>query len=773
MSSVSVFGGGCDSLESTVAVAVSRGHRSRRAVRWAEEHLLPHADRFLLIHVIPVISTIPSPSGRSIPIEKIEKGVVDMYVQDMKSKAQEVFLPFKRLCGRRNVETLVLEGENPAAALLSYVPESGTKNLVLGASSMSWIRRLLKVPDVATAVLKFMPSSCNIFVVSRWKVTMKFPNQAVIIVSHKAIAQRQRDSISREKYVHSFQDSRTSQISGQVDSSSCFQAIRDSHASIDSGRSSEIAQTISFNGVCREGSLDSKIREEKKQPNYDDVSHIPYVIVHSMKESEAPDEVAKVRRELQNTLAMYNRACENLVHAKKKIQYLTSEYTEETKKVNDALEREDMLRLIVAEEKAKHLEAVKEVEEARKLLATEVLDRHKADLVADTMSSEKSKVVDVLLSSGNRCRRYSRNEIEIATDNFSDAKKIGEGSYGNVYKSNLDHTAVAIKVLRQDSSNKMEEFLREVEILGQLSHPHMVLLLGFCPENGCLVYEHMENGSLEDQLFSRNGAPPLPWFIRFQIIFEVACGLAFLHGTKPEPIVHRDLKPGNILLDRNYVSKIGDVGLAKLISNVVPDGLTEYKETILAGTLYYMDPEYQRTGTVRPKSDLYALGIISLQLLTGKHPNGLIVNVENAIKRGSFVDILDKDIIDWPLVEAERLAKLALRCCRLRCRDRPSLESEVLPELEELVANVSFKLRKSNVCAPSHYICPILQAIMENPYVAADGYTYEYRAIKAWLAKYDISPITKLRLTHTSIIPNHSLQSAIQKWKQHAAFLNS
>ncbi|XP_072985721.1 U-box domain-containing protein 34 isoform X3 [Typha latifolia] len=759
MSSVSVFGGGCDSLESTVAVAVSRGHRSRRAVRWAEEHLLPHADRFLIIHVIPVVSTIPSPSGRSIPIEKMERGVVEMYVQDMKSKAQEVFLPFRRLCGRRNVETLVLEGENPAAALLSYVTESGIKNLVLGASFMSWIRRLLKVPDVVTSILKFMPSSCNIFAVSRWKVTMNFPNQAVIIVSHKAIAQRQRDSISREKYVHSFQDSRTSQISGQVDASSCFQAFRDTQASIDSGRSSEIAQTISFNGVRREGTLDGKIREEQKQPNYDD--------------SEGPDEVAKLQRELQNTLAMYNRACENLVHAKKKIQLLTSEYTEETKKVNDALEREDMLRLIVAEEKAKHLEAVKEVEEARKLLATEVLDRHKAELVANTMSSEKSKVVDVLLSSGNRCRRYSRNEIEIATDNFSDAKKIGEGSYGNVYKSNLDHTAVAIKVLRQDSSNKKEEFLREVEILGQLSHPHMVLLLGFCPENGCLVYEHMENGSLEDQLFGRNGAPPLPWFIRFRIIFEVACGLAFLHGTKPEPIVHRDLKPGNILLDRNYVSKIGDVGLAKLISNVVPDGLTEYKDTILAGTLYYMDPEYQRTGTIRPKSDLYALGIISLQLLTGKHPNGLIVRVENAIKRGSFVDILDKDITEWPLVEAERLAKLALRCCGLRCRDRPSLESEVLPELEELVANVCFKSRKSNVCAPSHYLCPILQEIMENPYVAADGYTYEYRAIKAWLAKYDISPITKLRLTHTSIIPNHSLQSAIQKWKPHAAFLNS
>lgn len=251
----------------------------------------------------------------------------------------------------------------------------------------------------------------------------------------------------------------------------------------------------------------------------------------------------------------------------------------------------------------------------------------------------------------------------------------------------------------------------QVEILSQLRHPHMLLLLGFCPENGCLVYEYMENGSLEDQLFYNKGKEPLPWNVRFRIIFEVACGLAFLHGTKPEPIVHRDLKPGNILLDRNYVSKIGDVGLAKLVSDVVPDGLTEYKETILAGTLYYMDPEYQRTGTIRPKSDLYALGIIALQILTAKHPNGLVVSVENAIKGGTFLDVLDKSLTDWPVVEAEKLARLALKCSRLRCRDRPDLESEVLPELEELfyMSNVCFKLRKSIDYAPSHYYCPILK----------------------------------------------------------------
>lgn len=221
----------------------------------------------------------------------------------------------------------------------------------------------------------------------------------------------------------------------------------------------------------------------------------------------------------------------------------------------------------------------------------------------------------------------------------------------------------------------------------------------------------MENGSLEDYIFCRKGKAELPWFIRFQIVFEIGCGLAFLHNSKPDPIVHRDLKPGNILLDRNYVSKIGDVGLAKLISNVVPDSITEYGDSILAGTLFYMDPEYQRTGTVRPKSDLYAFGVIVLQLLTSRHPKGLLLTVENAIGNGSLVDILDKSVTDWPLVETEELARIALKCSTLRCRDRPDLESEVLPVLKRLVnmANVSAELERNDFHAPGHYYCPILQ----------------------------------------------------------------
>lgn len=553
---------------------------------------------------------------------------------------------------------------------------------------------------------------------------------------------------------------------------SCCQS-RVSHCGPTNARqSSESHGQILFNSLGAkttgiEGYKNHGLRSPFKEAHYADSN--------SSEECQSIDEVAKLRKELQDTLVMYDKACEDLVHAKKKIQVLSSECSEEARKVEHALQEEEALKQVVADEKAKHLEAIEEVEQAKKSFTREAYSRNKAEMVASMISLDKAKVVDAILSTSKNCRRYKKHEIELATDNFSEARKIGEGGYGNVYRCTLDHTEVAVKVIQQDSIDKTDEFLREVDILSQLQHPNLVLLLGFCPEIGCLVYEYLQNGSLEDQLLNNKGRQPLHWFLRFQIIFDVSCGLAFLHGRKPEPIVHRDLKPANILLNKNYVGKIGDAGFAKLISDLVPDWQTEYKETIIAGTLYYMDPEYQQTGTVRPKSDLFGLGVIILQMLTGKRPNGLIVSVENAIRNGMLADILDKSQTDWPLVEAEMLAKLGLRCTALKCRERPGLESEVLPKLQEILHRITstVNLRSPKLNVPSHFICPIMQEVMNDPYVAADGHTYEQQAIKAWLKKHKVSPVTRRILPNLSVIPNHSLRAAIQQWKSQSAHAKS
>lgn len=212
----------------------------------------------------------------------------------------------------------------------------------------------------------------------------------------------------------------------------------------------------------------------------------------------------------------------------------------------------------------------------------------------------------------------------------------------------------------------------------------MVLLLGACPEYGCLVYEYMENGSLEDRLFRKDNTPPIPWRIRFRIACDIATALLFLHQMKPEPVVHRDLKPANILLDHNYVSKIGDVGLARLVPPSVADSVTQYHMTAAAGTFCYIDPEYQQTGMLGVKSDIYSFGVLLLQLITARSPMGLSYQVEEAIEHDKFPEILDPTITDWPIEDTLGLAQLALKCCELRKRDRPDLRTVLMPELSRL-----------------------------------------------------------------------------------------
>ncbi|XP_059634806.1 U-box domain-containing protein 34 [Cornus florida] len=751
----------------SVAVAVKGGggglggSGSRRAVQWAVQNLMPKADRFVLIHVMPTITSIPTPSGDSIPIEELNTNAVSMYVEDVKVKLEEIFLPFIKMCRPRNVETVVLEGDNPAATLLRYISDSGIRSLVLGSCSSNCFTRKLKGPEVPSTVMKHAPDACDIYILSRQRLITNLADclsTSENSSKHWLFTQRERGSRSIKNIKPEFYSS----------SAGC-KVQTTSGASSMSNPSFLNSQALKHKSSPVHSSAVQEINHRSLGDSISEIQTIkgcPSVASISTEQSDVQAEVDQLRLELQNTVAMYNRACEDLVLAQNKVHLVSSEYLNEARRVNAAMKREETHRKNAAEEKEKHLEAVKEVEMARNLLAKEAYERQIAELKALKESLEKQKIVDALLSNDRRYKRYTREEIEIATDFFSETKMVGEGAYGKVYRCSLDHTPVAVKVLRPDASDKKEEFLREVEVLSQLRHPHMVLLLGACPESGCLVYEYMENGSLEDQIFRRSGRPSLPWFVRFRIVFEVACGLAFLHSSKPEPIVHRDLKPGNILLDRNYVSKIGDVGLAKLISDVVPDNITEYRDSILAGTLYYMDPEYQRTGTLRPKSDLYAFGIITLQLLAACHPNGLLLKVENAINNGSFSDILDRSVTDWPIAEAEELAGMALKCSGLRCRDRPDLETEVLPVLRKLadIADASIKLERNNINAPSHYFCPILQDIMDDPHIAADGFTYEHRAIKAWLERHKVSPVTKLRLQHTMLTPNHTLRSAIQEW---------
>ncbi|KAL2896555.1 U-box domain-containing protein 35 [Bienertia sinuspersici] len=304
-------------------------------------------------------------------------------------------------------------------------------------------------------------------------------------------------------------------------------------------------------------------------------------------------EMRRLRLELKQTMDMYNAACKEALTAKQKA-------TEAAQRLAD-------------------LEAQKRVHAERK---------------AYRETEERKKALEGLNHGEARYRRYSIGEIEAATNYFSESLQIGEGGYGPVYKCNIDHTTAAIKLHKASKHGTP---------------------VGCMPEYGCLVYEYMSNGSLEDRLFCRGGTPPLSWQIRFRVAAEIATGLLFLHQTKPEPLVHRDLKPANILLDQNFVSKISDVGLARLVPPSVADSVTQYRMTQAAGTFCYIDPEYQQTGMLGTKSDIYSLGILFLQIITAKPAMGLTHHVQRAIERGTLGEMLDPVIHDWPYEETLQL----------------------------------------------------------------------------------------------------------------------
>ncbi|KAK4479537.1 hypothetical protein RD792_015054 [Penstemon davidsonii] len=217
---------------------------------------------------------------------------------------------------------------------------------------------------------------------------------------------------------------------------------------------------------------------------------------------------------------------------------------------------------------------------------------------------------------------FTLKELKVITNDFSSSNLLGEGGFGPVHKGFVDDKCrpglkaqpVAVKMLDLDGDQGHREWLTEVVFLGQLRHPHLVKLIGYCceDEHRVLVYEYMARGNLENHLFRRYTSP-LPWLTRIKIALGAAKGLAFLHGEE-KPVIYRDFKTSNILLDSDFTSKVSDFGLAK----DGPEGDDTHVSTRIMGTHGYAAPEYVMTGHLTTMNDVYSFGVVLLELLTGK-----------------------------------------------------------------------------------------------------------------------------------------------------------
>ncbi|KAF7005271.1 hypothetical protein CFC21_020405 [Triticum aestivum] len=284
------------------------------------------------------------------------------------------------------------------------------------------------------------------------------------------------------------------------------------------------------------------------------------------------------------------------------------------------------------------------------------------------------------ISAEKNIRLFSYAQLKLATNNFDRNNKVGRGGFGTVYKGTLPNKQdVAVKVLSAESRQGIREFLTEIDVISNVKHPNLVELIGCCveEENRILVYEYLENSSLDRALLASNSDPAnFTWSIRSSICIGVARGLAYLHEEIPSPIVHRDIKASNILIDKNYVPKIGDFGLAKLF----PDNITHIS-TRVAGTTGYLAPEYAWHGQLTKKADIYSFGVLVIEIVSGKSGSRslladdkfLLEKTWELYEAGNLKELVDPDLGDYPDEEAIRFIKVALFCTQAAAARRPSM----------------------------------------------------------------------------------------------------
>lgn len=208
--------------------------------------------------------------------------------------------------------------------------------------------------------------------------------------------------------------------------------------------------------------------------------------------------------------------------------------------------------------------------------------------------------------------------LHAATNSFSSYNLLGEGGFGSVYRAQFhDDFCVAVKMLHENRKQADDEFQSEVELMSKIRHPNLVSLLGFCVhgKTRLLVYELMQNGSLEEHLHGPSHGSALTWHLRMKIALDTARGLEHLHDHCSSPIIHSDFKSANILLDATFKAKLSDFGLAVRAGRRMSSTDVE-----LLGTLGYLAPEYLFDGKLTEKSDVYAFGVVLLELITGRKP---------------------------------------------------------------------------------------------------------------------------------------------------------
>ncbi|XP_051138687.1 protein kinase STUNTED-like [Andrographis paniculata] len=311
-----------------------------------------------------------------------------------------------------------------------------------------------------------------------------------------------------------------------------------------------------------------------------------------------------------------------------------------------------------------------------------------ASAITDMLANRRELPEDlkaILIRNSADCEIFSYGFLRAVTSNFSSDNLIGKGGCNSVYKGLLPQgKAIAVKTL-DPSKGSWKDFIREIDIATALKHRSIAPLLGICVEENDLisVYDFMPKGNLAENLHgNRKGTSGLPWQARFRIAVGVADALTYLHDECPRPVIHKDVKSSNILLTDELEPQLCDFGLA--VWGPTREGESFVMDKDVVGTFGYLAPEYFMYGKVSEKIDVYAFGVVVLELLSGRKPVGIVettkgqesflIWAKGKLESRDYKSILDPKVdgkVDE--VQLQRMGAAAALCLTQAARLRPKM----------------------------------------------------------------------------------------------------